>query len=117
MIRRKTLFARLAILAVVLSCLGFAALTPNTQTALSRPCCEECNVPIPPEEGSPSACDYCIDQCGGATYGTCYDTCLSDIYTCWRSCESCSGGGDGGGSCAGGCPIGTFCAADNTCTP
>ena len=70
MLRRKKLFARLAVLAVLLSCLGFVVLTPNTQTVLALPCCETC--PIPPGEIEPTPQEYCTDQCG-ASSGSCYN--------------------------------------------
>lgn len=116
MLRHKNLFARLAVLAVLLSCLVVVAFTPNTQPVLAAPCCESC--PIPPGEVEPSPQDYCTNQCG-ASSGSCYNSCISSVYNCWRNCRSCSGGGGGGGgeACPGGCPIGYFCAADNTCTP
>lgn len=95
MLRHKKLIARLFMLTILLSCLGFVALTPNTKIALAAPCCSSC--PIPPGQVEPTPQEYCTSQCG-ASSGSCYNSCISGVYNCWQRCVSC-GGGPGGAAC------------------
>ncbi len=81
--RQKKLIARLFMLAVLLSCLGFVALTPNTQTVLAAPCCSTCPLP-PPGEITPE--EFCADQCQGQP-SSCYQNCLNSVYNCWAHCS------------------------------
>jgi len=103
MLRHKKLVARLFMLTVLLSSLGFVALTPNTQIALAAPCCSSC--PIPPGEVEPTPQEYCTSECG-ASSGPCYNSCISSVYNCWQRCVNCGGG-------TGGC--GVSCGSDEDC--
>jgi hypothetical protein len=83
MLRHKKLIARLFMLAILVSCLGFVALSPNTRIAVAAPCCSTC--PIPPWEVEPTPQEYCTNQCG-ASSGPCYNSCLNSVYNCWAHC-------------------------------
>lgn len=109
---------KVLILMILMACVGAVHFIANSETVLARPCCQSC----PGWDGDEIL--YCEAQCGGTIDSTkrgvqaCITECLQAAQNCLRTCYYCHGGGGGGGeNCSGGCPIGTYCAADNTCHP
>jgi hypothetical protein len=81
--KNLSLLKRIGILSILCFCLGFVAITNNTQTASAAPCCSTCEVPLFEDEFA-----YCENYCG-ASSGTCYNSCLTRVRRCWQICWNC----------------------------
>ncbi len=81
--KNMKLVRRIALLAILMGCLGFLVFSDYNREVLAAPCCSSCDPDY----------DDCIYSGNPASY------CRNVRNSCYRNCVECGGGGNCGASC------------------